>query len=169
MQFVGRAGLEFGEEMKVRVPGFLGLGMHHKTPAADALRELEQAAQHVLQHGGTQSLAFVAEVYPQAGEQRDGLWVASSSFEYAIGRGSGRNLGHAPRVVGDDDWACRLGDDEHLRRASCARLPGESLEPLGLFDGATGEPGNVVSVSEQLGRTVPADHSLNGVGRSIRC
>jgi hypothetical protein len=133
MEWVRRAVLEFGNEVLVEVPRLAGFDVDEQRPAPDLARHGEGPEKNVLEQARTESSALVADINPQAGKQRDGLWVPTSSFSQTDGCIRHVELSHAPCVVSDDGGRTDFGDDEDLRCSDRDRLPGMAVEPLGLL------------------------------------
>lgn len=120
--------------MAVEVAGLGRLGVHEQAPAANRGAELGGAGDHVGKEAGAQSSALVLAGDGEAGEQRDGLWVPAPTLAEAGRRVGDGDARHAPRVVGDDVRAVRLGRHEDPGRAAGVRLPGALLDPECLLD-----------------------------------
>ena len=117
MKFVGGARLELGYEMNVEVAGVGGFGVDEQASTTDAVRELGEPSEDVLEHPGSKSRAFVVGIHAESSEESYRLGIAAGALAYPAGDRLPVELGHTPRVIGDDSVAVVLGDDEDSRRA----------------------------------------------------
>ncbi len=123
MEFVGGAWLELGYEMKVEVAGIGGFGVYKQASTANVVGEFNEAGKDVLEHSGAKTCTLVVEVYAEASQQSDWLGIAAGTLAHPVGGRRCVQLGHTPRVIGNDLVAAVLGDDEDSRRAGPCRLP----------------------------------------------
>ncbi len=127
--------------MLIEAAGLLGFGMHQQAAAADGITEAGDPADHIQQQGRTEALAFMAFVYPEPGQQGNGLDAHTR---------------HAPGVVSHDGRLVVLGNHKHAGGAGAMGLPGELHQPGGLFLGAAAEACQLVTGRQQLRRVVAA-------------
>ncbi len=80
MQRVGGAVFELRDEVPVEGAGGVGLGVDEERPAPDFIGESDHPEEDVLEQGGAEPPAFVADVHAEAGEEGDGLRVAPPPF-----------------------------------------------------------------------------------------
>ena len=115
--------------MLVEAAGLLGFGMHQQAAAADGVAQAAGPADHIQQQGCTEALAFMAFVDSQAGQQGDGLGVATGATAQPLGQLRDAHARHAPGVISNDVGLIHLGDHKHPGGAGAMGLLGHLHQP----------------------------------------
>jgi hypothetical protein len=133
VQVVGRARLELGDQMKIKVAGLARFGVDEQSSTANVGGQVEKSSEDVLEKPDAEPATLVVDIGPESGEQRNGLGIATGTMKETLRCCNGTDLGHAPGVVGDDPRALLLSHDEDTGRSRVCRLAGITLQPLSLF------------------------------------
>jgi hypothetical protein len=80
VQIVGWARHELGHKVEIERTRLFGLRMDEEPTAPDVVRKLKQPGDHVLEEGRANTPTLVLASYPEAGEQRDRLRVATRAL-----------------------------------------------------------------------------------------
>jgi hypothetical protein len=160
--------------------GLLGFGMHQQTAAADGVTEAGDTADPIQQQGRTESLAFMAYVHPQPGQQGGGLGIASGATAGCSGsclrlirrgRGKGRGPRQSRQVAGRaavDPLPFLLGVGIEQKVLTISQHPLGGHAPLGEQEGtAVGAQGSSGPIEQGAVVLCGAQLDPTGLGRPV--